>query len=297
MAIRRRNWLIAGFIVAFPLTLFLLFLLFLKEGPPPTPPKMPVDNGYDDFQQAAKSVRDDDYSGLDHNALRVFVDANSNALQLARSGMQKECHVPVRYSESYLTNDLEDLQNLRRLTRAFLAEGRLAEMEGRTNDAANAYLDVIRLGNDGVRGGLLIDELVGIAIRSMGVTHLEKLVLSLDSHVSRGAAAMLEAADADAQTFDDVMQQEGAFFRAIYRGLRYDLLRWESRKLVEPAIKKAREKFNVEKKNLRRLTLDLAVHACELDQGHPPAGARDLVPDYLRAVPKDPVTGAEMVLK
>ena len=38
MTTKTRNWLLAGFIVAFPFTLFFLFLLFLSEGPRPTPP-------------------------------------------------------------------------------------------------------------------------------------------------------------------------------------------------------------------------------------------------------------------
>jgi hypothetical protein len=41
--------------------------------------------------------------------------------------------------------------------------------------------------------------------------------------------------------------------------------------------------------------LDLAARAFELDKGHPPASASDLVPEYLKAVPQDPVTGTNMV--
>jgi hypothetical protein len=43
------------------------------------------------------------------------------------------------------------------------------------------------------------------------------------------------------------------------------------------------------------LTLDLAARAYELDKGHPPANLTDLVPDYLKAVPQDPFTGANMI--
>ncbi|HXF10897.1 MAG TPA: hypothetical protein VN625_08940 [Desulfuromonadaceae bacterium] len=289
-----RFWLMGGFIVAFPFTLLLLFLLFLEGGSAPKPPRMPAQNGYDDLLDAGKKVQWNDYTELDQKGLQGFVEANANALQLARDGFQKESRVPVQYSQNYLTNHIEDFTFTKRLAHAFAAEGRLAEMEGRTNDAANAYLDIVRLGNDSVRGGMLIDELVGIAIESMGVARLEKLVPSLDRHVSEGAASTLEAIDLQAQTIDDVMKQENVFFHAIYQGWRYDLLRRQSRKSIEPAIQKAKEKANAETKKRRQLTLDLAVHAYEVDKGRLPASAVDLVPDYLKAVPKDPATDAEM---
>ena len=41
--------------------------------------------------------------------------------------------------------------------------------------------------------------------------------------------------------------------------------------------------------------VDLAARAYELDKGHPPASAADLVPEYLKAVPQDPVTGTNMI--
>jgi hypothetical protein len=39
----------------------------------------------------------------------------------------------------------------------------------------------------------------------------------------------------------------------------------------------------------------LAARAYELDKGHRPASATDLVPDYLKAVPQDPATGTNIV--
>ena len=44
------------------------------------------------------------------------------------------------------------------------------------------------------------------------------------------------------------------------------------------------------------LQLRLAAHAYELEQGKPPASVKELVPDYLKSVPVDPATGAELPL-
>jgi hypothetical protein len=46
----------------------------------------------------------------------------------------------------------------------------------------------------------------------------------------------------------------------------------------------------------RQLLLDLASRACELEHGKRPLHAEELVPSLLRAVPKDPETGTNLVL-
>ncbi len=92
---------------------------------------------------------------------------NSEALKLVRTGLT-QC-VRCRWTSSapnptYFTN----LAVLKRLAHAITAEGRLAELENRPGEAAEAYLNVIRLGYAISRGGLIIDSLVGIAVRAIG---------------------------------------------------------------------------------------------------------------------------------
>ena len=99
---------------------------------------------------------------------------NSDALQAARTSLQEDCAVPIQSSESYMSRHLSELADYKRLAQAFVAEGRLAEMENRPGDAAKSYLDAIRLGNKSDHGGILIDELVSTAIEAMGVANLAK---------------------------------------------------------------------------------------------------------------------------
>ena len=90
--------------------------------------------------------------------------------------------VPLQFSPHYIDQaHLSELAGLKRLAQAFVAEGRLAEKENRFGDAAKSYLDVIRLGNNPARGGILIDAMVGIAIEAMGTAGLQKLVDQLDA--------------------------------------------------------------------------------------------------------------------
>jgi hypothetical protein len=54
-------------------------------------------------------------------------------------------------------------------------------------------------------------------------------------------------------------------------------------------------KLNIQEQKTRQLLIALAARAYELDKGHPPTSTADLVPEYLKAVPQDPVSGTNMV--
>jgi hypothetical protein len=190
---------------------------------------------------------------------------------------------------------LDPLAGMKRLAQAFVAVGKLAEMEKRPNDAAKSYLDAVHFGNESTRGGVLINELVGIAIEAIATSHLTNLVEQLDAKSCRETAATLETLDSQRQTWDEVMLQEHAWSRSAFPGLRNELARLMSRNSLEKAFQKAEHKFKERQINTRQLLIDFAARAYELDKGHPPATVSDLVPDYLKAVPQNPLTGANMV--
>ena len=296
MTKKTRNWLIALSILAFPFVLFFGFLVFMEEPVPPVAP-LPNPNGYDDLVKAGQMLPEEagDYDKMDQEQLKKAVALNVAALSLARAGLSNQCRVPVQYSESFISNHLGDLAGLKRLARAFVAEGMLAEMENRPGDAARSDLDTVHFGNDTARGGVMIDDLVGIAIEALGTSHLQTLLPYLDATSCRETAATLEALDSQRQTWNEVMQQENAWSHGTFRGWRYELMRLEDRKSSLPAIAATRRKLDAQEQRTRRLILDLAARAYELDRGHPPASAADLVPEYLKAVPQDPVTGTNMV--
>jgi hypothetical protein len=175
MTKKTRNWLITLAILIFPFVLFFGFLIFMEEPVPPLAP-LPNPNGYDDLLKASQmlAASGDSSDATNLNQLREWVPKSAGALALARAGLSNQCRVPVQYTESYTSNHLDDLAGLKRLARAFAAEGRLAEAENRTDDAIKAYLDTIHLGNESARGGVLIDALVFAAInraRRAGLGH------------------------------------------------------------------------------------------------------------------------------
>ena len=297
MTVRTRNRLITFSILAGPFVFFFSLLLFWDAEPLPPVPPLPNPNGYEDLVKAGHMLANNtgDFNETNAAQVRKIVSANAAAVALAREALSNQCRVPVQFSESFNSNHVGDLAPLKSLARGFIAEGRLAEMENHPADAAKSYLDTIHLANESVRGGLLIDGLVGIAIEAIGTSHLQKLLPHLDANSSRDAAAALETLDSQRQTWDEVMQQENAWSHAVFRGWRYELMRWKERKSMTAMFAKTRQKFDAQAQRTHRLMIDLAARAYELDKGHPPANLADLLPDYLKSIPQDPLTGTNII--
>jgi len=298
MTKKTRNWLIVLLLIPTVVILAVTGLLIF-DAARPLPPSQPLPNpnGYDDLVKAGAMAHNNtgDYYEMKLEELRGLVAKNSDALQAARTGLQEDCTVPLQFSENYMSRHIPELADYKRLAQAFAAEGRLAEMENRPGDAAKSYLDTIRLGNKFARGGVLIDALVGFAIENMGAAGLQKITGQLDAKTCRETAATLETLDAQRQTWTEVMQQERAWSRRAYPGIKY---RW-SELVMSSSLKKAYQagerKFNKQQLKTRQLLVDLAARAYELDKGQSPGSVADLVPDYLKAVPQDPVSGTNLI--
>jgi hypothetical protein len=273
-----------------------LFFAFWDPTPPPAV-KMPMPNGYTAFVQAGAMVQKQtgDFEKMSVVDLTSLVEANSNALQTARLGLGEKSRVPLPL-DLYASVDASELNKMRMLTFAFFAEGQLAELEKRTNDAARAYFDAARLGIDSRQGGPLIDNLVGIADESMGTARLQKLVPYLDAKTSADLARQLEAASADQESWPQILQNEKSWTRQTFPGLRFRIAEIITSAELKAAREKGRKKYETQQAKTHRLILDLAAHGYQLDKGHRPTNVTELVPDYLKAAPIDPLTGKEMTL-
>ena len=104
-------------------------------------------------------------------------------------------------------------------------------------------LDVIHLGNESARGGIVIDQLVGTAIEAIGVANLQKLVDQLDAKSCRETAATLETLDSQRQTWNEVMQQERDWSRRTFPGVRNELGRLMSRNTLNKVYQNAEAKI------------------------------------------------------
>lgn len=296
MTVKTRNRLIALSIVTAPFVFLLCLLLFWDAEPLPPVPPLPNPNGYDDLVKAGQMISGNvgNYDEMGQSEFRATAQSNSNAIQLASTGLQEKCRVTLDYSAASSAR-LDQLTALKRLAQAFAAQGRLAEMEKRPADAVQSDLDMIRLANDSASGGVIIDQLVGIAIEAIGVANLQKLVDQLDTKTCRDTAATLETLDSQRQTWPEVMQQERDWSRRTFPGIRNELGRLMSRNTLNKVYQNAEQRFEEQRSKTRQLIIEFAARAYELDKGHRPGNINDLVPDYLKAIPQDPLTGTNIV--
>lgn len=271
------------------------FVIFNALRPLPPVPPLPADNGHADFVTASQIVtaHTGDYSKLNKEDLRALVAKDSAALKLARTGLEKQCRIPLDFSTTSTTH-LDELARMKRLALAFAAEGRLAEMEGRYDEASKSYLDAIHFGTESVRGGTVLDQMVGTAIEAIGIAQLQKLAEHLDAKACRETAAALDSLDTNRQSWEDVLQQEEAWSRRAFRGPRYVLARLLTGRMIKEGLERTEQKSNEQQLRARQLLIEIATRAYELEKGRRPASLSDLMPDYLKAIPQNPLTGANM---
>jgi hypothetical protein len=258
---KTRNRLIVLFILAFPFVVLFGFLLSQVVGPLPPVQSLPNPNGYEDLVKASKMIVNDtgNYNESNLQQLQKVIDSDSNALQLARTGLQEQCRVPLEFSQTYISNHLAELSSLKQLARTFLAEGQLAELENRPNDAAKSYLDTIHLGNESARGGVLIDALVGIAIQNIGTIHLTNLIAQLDANSCRETATVLETLDSQRPTWNEIMQQEKIWRKAFEQLQKVPASKMPMMERMAAKTDQTCElKFNTQEQKTRRAMIDLA---------------------------------------
>ncbi len=240
------------------------------------------------------------YAGtLTEDQLRSLVTTNAAALKLLRTGLNHECRVPIEYSTNYESDALGKLASIKSLVMVLENEGRLAELEHRTYDAAKSYLDAIRFGHEAFRGGLLIQNLVGLACQNIGNAGLQRVVGGMDAQACRATIAALLALETKREKVSEIWAADREFSHRVH-GFR--MLTWiasviESRSLAPEKI--LRLKFEAKTLTTQRQTqltiLKLAARAYELEKGARPKTIADLVPAYLPEIPKDPDTGTNMV--
>jgi hypothetical protein len=261
---------------------------------------LPVPNGYDDFLKAMTLLEPSppDWQGMkgeeQHTALRKLVAANQAALDLARSGLSKECRMAPYEMNATNSTHLNDLAKFKRLALAFTAASRLALIEGRTNEAAFLAVDCIRYGSESIRGGVLIDGLVGIAVRNIGLSSVKSALAGMDSETTRSALSALESVQAHSESGEEVIKREKQWARRGRFGSMGVVGQFVQPFMSRKVLAKGRQKFIQSESDIGRMQLQLATHAYQLERGNPPASMNELVPQYLKSAPVDPETGKEL---
>jgi hypothetical protein len=286
----RRSARLAAVVLSLLILLPPAATLCVLAAPRPRVPEivLPDPNGYDDLLKAGEAL-----AGLDVPGGPMSLQ---EALDTARTGLDRECVVPPEYSMS--DSDVRTFMALRALARAFLGEGQVAEMNGRPADAVRSYLDLFRLGQAGTRGGLPIHWLVGRAIDDIGLDALIGLRKMLTPHECGELIDTLQTLDANREPVEDVLARKQIWLQ-IALDWKEQLMRWLSMIAgtdsdLRPILQ---EGANRNQAKLRLLICGLALRSYCLEKGQPAEKLADLVPDYLSEMPQDPYSGKPLVYR
>ncbi len=262
----------------------------------PTLPPPPEDNRYGDLLSEAELVAlsvggGRDISRAPATEIRAALEANRESLRLVRKALDGRSQVPLRFDPSEIQAALDRSTALRGLGRLLLAEGKLAEQDGRIADAVRSDLDLIRLGQAVGRGGLLVESQTGLAIESQyGYEALKSLRPRIPSEKIPEVIHALEVADARAEPFAVLRDRELQFAKNAH-GWTMRLLMSVSPSMMEmvhTSLEVAELGYRRVQTKRRLLMADLAVGRYHERHGSYPERLADLVPEFLEKPPEDP---------
>jgi tetratricopeptide (TPR) repeat protein len=263
---------------------------------------LPNPNGYDDLVKAGKTLGAAGVPILEtatHAQFKAFVAQNGRGYALVQTGLSRPCQRPPTLTWDDQKQRIDETQALRELARALCGKAKLAELDGRPDDAIAAYLDTIRLGNAAKQGGMgVVDWLTGDTFEGMGREGICRLRKSLSAAQCRQLVLLLKELMDRAPSLEGCLERDAVFndhatgacgrlFQTVteYSG---------EKRRMQGGYEKIRDR---DLAKMRLLVCELALRAYALEHGQNPGKLVDLVPGYLSEVPKDPLGGGEFVYR
>ena len=270
----------------------------LFGGKSPKPRAMPNPNGYDDFIRAGQMMAAPlgRYNKVSREELAALVATNEEALKELCAGLGRNCRMPEGQAPNYAGDLMSQLNIMKRLSAVPAAAGRLAELEGRTNDAVKCSLDGIRFGQEFSRGGIIGARSTGMNCERMHLKCLESLAGGLGAQACRDVVQGLEIIEAKEEPSDETLADQEIWTAKTTPSLWDKIQHLRSYKSVREYKQKFVQEFESAELERRRVMLAFAARAYELERGKRAQSAADLVPGYLKSVPQDPTTGTNLVL-
>ncbi len=281
---------------------FVVGLLFYAARLPPLPQREPIPspNGYDDLAAAAVLLKD--LPPLDGKAspseIAAFVAANPAVFDRVRLGLSRPSQVPP-FDPTQAQAHLDEMSGFKALARMFAGNAEDALAHGDWYRLVAASTQGIDLGLRAARGGVLIDQMVANALEPIARAPLAKGLSEIPAAPARAAAKKLMELDATRESFARVLLAEQDVVRHSPWTMRIAwrlFLRRQGQAQMQPAINKTEKGVIDATLDTRTLALNLAARAHTLEKGGPPASAEALVPEYLPAVPRHPVTDQPLSL-
>ena len=215
------------FAVGFSITLILVFAAWrqwrdsLPEAEIPTL-KMPSPNAYDFYVKGGLAIipattavdpilEAQPVTGAQGKtryslaAKEAWLRQNSTALNLLRQGFKYPFRKPPQRS---LFPKVRTFGDFRMIARLLAVESHAYSERGHWKKAADSALDILKIGHDVPKGGLIADYLVGVAINEMGRDELRKVQSHLGIVELKSIVKRLETITQVEVSFADVLTEE-----------------------------------------------------------------------------------------
>ena len=137
--------------------------------------------------------------------MQALTAMNAPVFNMVRQGFACEYRETPARSFSQLFPHYSKLRSMARVMRA---DGDVKCVSGDWDGGAERFIDIMRVGNDIPRGGVLIAGLVGVAIQAIGREDAWDTVDHVSAAGARRAARRLEAMAATRVSYADVLQEE-----------------------------------------------------------------------------------------
>jgi len=253
-------------------------------------PALPSPNGYEDMVLAGSLLTTSsagwETQGVAH--LRPSVEANSNALGVLRGAWSSDWGVPISPDPNAMQSILANVTTTKRLAQALVSEGRVAEWEGRTNDAVVAYSDCLMLGHKSTHGGLMIHDLVGIACTAIGTKPLQRIYSSVSDNSLLSLLRRLAEIDGNNEPVEDLIGRDRDWARRSHGWLRFAWGSIQGRGAIKQHGHSVRMRHRISESEVRLLRTDVALELFRRKNGRYPPALAELVPEFFNAVPQDP---------
>lgn len=256
-------------------------------------PELPEPNGYAVLVEVAGKIQgpEGDMADLPADVVREFGSSQRELLDRVRTAVRGPSGVPLEADPKWADRQVDELKRLKRLAVLVGLRSRAELLEGRTNVAARAWVDMILLGQAVTRGGRVLEAFSGMAIEKVAAASLRSMIPLLDAGTCRSLAQELERAEEGRETSSRIQETEAAWSRATFglvaRVGAYLQRRSEARRRAD-----FETRYQDVQRSTRRLLLALAARSVALPTGRSVGSPSELVPQVLKAVPVDPKTGA-----
>jgi hypothetical protein len=242
-------------------------------------------------------------------------------LDATRKVALQRCEVPVEFKPDFFSHHMDDVQNLRNLSRAFRFASEVAAFKGDFDTVAQYGINILDLANATRRGGLIVDHLVAVAISGCGVGALRSHRHRFDDDVHGNLVSALNRYEREREPYSEITARDAKWeAESGYENDGNELsedelidsdskLSVEQQKAIVQLVKDFGNRPETEIQAMhadqdrhelamtRLLSVDLAIRSWKHRTGRYPHSILELAPDILSTVPSDPFTDDEFIYR